>query len=122
MIKGAMNRSSVGTPVEHTPRMTALAKMPDGTAPSALDGFSEALGAIPRESKSCILIIAPVNPPARLFHLTASSICSANLAPMIADMVLSPCATSSPSVILPNVSSMWVEMVNQTDRMLQESL
>ena len=48
MIKGAMNRSSVGTLVERTTLMTALAKMPDGTAQSALDGFSEALGAIPR--------------------------------------------------------------------------
>ena len=49
MIKGAMNHSSVGTLVERTTLMTALAKMPDGTAQSALDGFSEALGAIPRE-------------------------------------------------------------------------
>jgi len=47
MIKGAMNRSSVGTLVERTTRMVVLAKMPDGTAQSALDGFSKALSAIP---------------------------------------------------------------------------
>ena len=49
MIKGAMNRSSVGTLVERTMLMVVLAKMPDGTAQSALDGFSEALSAIPLE-------------------------------------------------------------------------
>ena len=49
MIKGAMNRSSVGTLVERTTLMVVLAKMPDGTAQSALDGFSEALSAIPAE-------------------------------------------------------------------------
>ena len=47
MIKGTMNRSSVGTLVERTTLMVVLAKMPDGTAQSALDGFSEALSAIP---------------------------------------------------------------------------
>ncbi len=47
MIKGAMNRSSIGTLVERTTLMVVLAKMPDGTAQSALDGFSEALSAIP---------------------------------------------------------------------------
>lgn len=49
MIKGAMNRSSVGTLVERTTLLVVLAKMPDGTAQSALDGFSEALSAIPPE-------------------------------------------------------------------------
>jgi IS30 family transposase len=47
MIKGAMDRSSVGTLVERTTLMVVLAKMPDGTAQPALDGFSEALSAIP---------------------------------------------------------------------------
>ena len=47
LIKGAMNRSSVGTLVERTTLMVVLAKMPDGTAQSALDGFSEVLSAIP---------------------------------------------------------------------------
>ena len=49
LIKGAMNRSSVGTLVERTTLMVVLAKMLDGTAQSALDGFSEALSAIPSE-------------------------------------------------------------------------
>lgn len=49
MIKGAMNRSSVGTLVERTTLMVVLAKVPDGTAQSALDGFSKALSAIPPE-------------------------------------------------------------------------
>lgn len=47
LIKGAMNRSSVGTLVERTTLMVVLAKMPDGTARSALDGSSGALSAIP---------------------------------------------------------------------------
>jgi len=42
-----MNRSSVGTLAERTTLMAVLAKMPDGTAQSALDGFSEALSATP---------------------------------------------------------------------------
>lgn len=49
MIKGTMNRSSIGTLVERTTLMVVLAKMPDGSAQSALDGFSEALSAIPSE-------------------------------------------------------------------------
>jgi len=49
LIKGAMKRSSIGTLVERTTLMMVLAKMFDGTAQSALDGFSEALSAIPPE-------------------------------------------------------------------------
>jgi IS30 family transposase len=49
MIKGTMNRSSIGTLVERTTLMVVLAKMPDGSAQSALQGFSEALSAIPPE-------------------------------------------------------------------------
>jgi IS30 family transposase len=49
MIKGAMNRSSVGTLVERTTLMVVLAQMPDGTAQSASDSFNEALSAIPPE-------------------------------------------------------------------------
>ncbi|RFC35281.1 MAG: Integrase core domain-containing protein [Candidatus Nitrotoga sp. SPKER] len=52
MIKGAMNRSSVGTLVERITLMEVLARMPDGTAQSALDGFSEALNAIPPELRN----------------------------------------------------------------------
>lgn len=40
--KGARNRSAVGTFVERATLMV-VAKMPDGTAQSALDSFSEAL-------------------------------------------------------------------------------
>jgi len=54
MIKGAMNRSSVGTLVERTTLMTALAKMSDDTAQSALDGFSEALIAVPSELRKTL--------------------------------------------------------------------
>ncbi len=54
MIKGAMNRSSVGTLVERTTLMVVLAKLPDGTAQSALDGFSEALSAIPPELRKTL--------------------------------------------------------------------
>jgi IS30 family transposase len=54
MIKGAMNRSSIGTLVERTTLMVVLAKMPDGTAQSALDGFSEALSAIPPELRKTL--------------------------------------------------------------------
>jgi IS30 family transposase len=56
LIKGAMNRSSMGTLVERTTLMVVSARMPEGTAQSALDGFSEALGAIPlalRKTFSC---------------------------------------------------------------------
>jgi len=49
LIKGAMNRSAVGTLVERPTLMVGLANMPDGTAQSSLDGFSEALSAIPPE-------------------------------------------------------------------------
>lgn len=49
MIKGAMNRSSVGTLVERTTVWWYWPRCPDGTAQSALDGFSEALSAIPPE-------------------------------------------------------------------------
>lgn len=54
LIKGAMNRSSVGTLVERTTLMVVLAKMPDGTAQSALDGFSGALSAIPAELRKTL--------------------------------------------------------------------
>lgn len=49
MIKGTLNRSSIGTLVERTTRMVVLAKMPEGSTQSALEGFSEAPSAIPPE-------------------------------------------------------------------------
>ena len=45
MIKGAMNRSSVGMLIKRSTWMIEA----DGTAQSALDGFSEALRVIPPE-------------------------------------------------------------------------
>ena len=45
-IKGAGNKSAVGVLVERTSRLVLLAKMEDGTAASALAGFSAKLNAI----------------------------------------------------------------------------
>jgi IS30 family transposase len=45
-IKGAGNKSAVGVLVERTSRLVLLAKMEDGTAASALDGFSAKLNSI----------------------------------------------------------------------------
>lgn len=52
MIKVAMNRSSAGTLVDRTTLRWVLAKMPDGTAQLALDGFSDAFSAIPPELRN----------------------------------------------------------------------
>lgn len=46
LIKGAYNRSSIGTLVERTTLFTVLAKMPDAKAVSAVDGFSHVLNRI----------------------------------------------------------------------------
>ena len=46
LIKGAANRSAVGTLVERTSRMVMLARMEDSTALAALEGFSEALNRV----------------------------------------------------------------------------
>ncbi len=43
LVKGAFNRSAVGTLVERTTRLLILARMPDASAASALAGFSAAL-------------------------------------------------------------------------------
>ena len=45
-IKGAHNRSSVGTLVERTTLFTVLAKMENATAEATLDGFSHVLNRI----------------------------------------------------------------------------
>jgi IS30 family transposase len=47
LIKGAGNRSSVGTLVERMSGFTALAKMPNATAGAALESFGTALETIP---------------------------------------------------------------------------
>lgn len=47
LIKGAGNRSSVGTIVERTSRYLMLVKLDDGSASSILDGFTRRLKTIP---------------------------------------------------------------------------
>jgi IS30 family transposase len=47
LIKGAMNRSSVGTLVERTSRYVMLVKLDGGTAPDLLEGFHRRLKSIP---------------------------------------------------------------------------
>ncbi|MEC5218562.1 IS30 family transposase [Actimicrobium sp. GrIS 1.19] len=46
LIKGAFNRSAVGTLVERTTRLVILARMPDASAASALAGFTAALNRV----------------------------------------------------------------------------
>ena len=46
-IKGQLNRSAVGTLVERSSRLLLLARMPDCTAASALEGFASFLGQVP---------------------------------------------------------------------------
>ena len=50
-IKGAHNRSSVGTRVERTTLFTVLAKMENATAEAALDGFSHVLNRIEAQKR-----------------------------------------------------------------------
>jgi IS30 family transposase len=47
LIKGEMNRSSVGTLVERTSRFVMLVKLRGGTAPDVLEGFQRRLKSIP---------------------------------------------------------------------------
>lgn len=47
LIKGAMNRSAVGTLVERTSRYTILAKIPDASAASVLDAFTRRMKTVP---------------------------------------------------------------------------
>lgn len=47
LIKGAGNKSAVGTLVERKSRFVVLVKLPDATAASVLQGFSEAFERIP---------------------------------------------------------------------------
>ena len=46
LIKGAANRSAVGTLVERSSRLLMLARMEGGTAQAALEGFTEALNRV----------------------------------------------------------------------------
>lgn len=47
LIKGAYNRSAVGTLVERTSRFVLLAKMADATADSALEAFTRRFRYVP---------------------------------------------------------------------------
>lgn len=47
LIKGAFNRSAVGTLVERSSRLVMLVRMEGATAPAALDGFSRVLNGVP---------------------------------------------------------------------------
>ncbi len=51
LIKGAHNRSSVGTLVERTTLFTVLAKMEDGSAASAVKGFAHVLNRIDAQKR-----------------------------------------------------------------------
>ena len=51
LIKGAHNRSSVGTLVERTTLFTVLAKMEDASAASAVDGFGHVLSRIDAQKR-----------------------------------------------------------------------
>ena len=51
LIKGAFNRSSIGTLVERTTLFTVLAKMPTASAESAVDGFAHVLNRIEAQKR-----------------------------------------------------------------------
>ncbi len=51
LIKGAFNRSAVGTLVERVSGLVFLAKMADSTATSAVQGFSAALNRVPPDMR-----------------------------------------------------------------------
>ncbi len=51
LIKGAYNRSAVGTLVERTTLFTVLSKMEDASAESALSGFSQVLNRIEAQTR-----------------------------------------------------------------------
>ena len=51
LIKGAFNRSSVGTLVERKTRFVVLCKMDGNTAAAALDAFSRQMKRLPREMR-----------------------------------------------------------------------
>lgn len=54
LIKGASNRSSVGTLVERSSRLVLLAKMDNATAEAALQGFTAALNPIPSRMRQSL--------------------------------------------------------------------
>lgn len=54
LIKGASNRSCVGTLVERTTRFVILCKMDGGTAEAALEGFSRQLKKLPESMRTSL--------------------------------------------------------------------
>jgi transposase, IS30 family len=54
LIKGAFNRSAVGTLVERSSRLVMLAHMEGSTAPAALEGFSRVLNGVPRPMRKTL--------------------------------------------------------------------
>lgn len=54
LIKGAMNRSSVGTLVERTSRFVILVKLKGGTAADVLDGFKRRLKTLPESLRKTL--------------------------------------------------------------------
>jgi transposase, IS30 family len=54
LIKGMMNRSSVGTLVERTSRYTMLVKLDGGTAPDIYEGFRRRLKSVPESLRQTL--------------------------------------------------------------------
>ena len=54
LIKGAANRSAVGTLVERTSRFVMLAKLDSANAVSVLDGFTRRLGSVPESLRKTL--------------------------------------------------------------------
>lgn len=54
LIKGAANRSAVGTLVERTSRFVMLAKLDSASAASVLDGFTRRLGSVPESLRKTL--------------------------------------------------------------------
>ena len=54
LIKGAFNRSAVGTLVERSSRLVMLVQMDNATAAAALEGFSRALNGVPEPMRKSL--------------------------------------------------------------------
>ena len=54
LIKGAFNRSAVGTLVERSSRLVMLAQVEGATAPAALEGFSRVLNGVPEPMRKSL--------------------------------------------------------------------
>jgi len=54
LIKGAFNRSAVGTLVERTSRLVMLVRMENASAAAALEGFSRVLNGIPEPMRKTL--------------------------------------------------------------------